>query len=233
MRGYQANANASPFSTADLPKHNVVQVFGEGIVSAQPDKALITLGVITESKNLNEAQQTNSTTMRKVINSLIQLGIPNENIKTVQYTIETLYDYQDGKQLLRGYRVTHMIQVTLSEIALTGRVVDVAVNNGANSVTNIQFSLAHPEIYYNQALALAIRNAQQKAYTISQTLGVRVNLQPTIIRETSQGTVPFTPSPVAFAKMEATPIEPGQLQVKASITAQFSMDSSSDDHAIS
>lgn len=220
-------------SAADVPTRGTVSVNGEGVVNAQPDMALVTLGAITENKDLTAAQQANSAAMTSVINGLLQMGIPNENIKTVQYTIDPVYDYQDGKQLLRGYRVTHLLQVTIPQIPLVGQIVDQAVQNGANSVSNIQFTLAHPEARYNEALSLAIRNAQQKAYTISQTIGAPINLLPQKIRETSQGT-PVPLEPVAYAKVAAaTPIEAGQLQVKATINAQFSIEPTSESHVFS
>lgn len=231
MHSYQPASSMS--GTANLPKQHVIQVFGEGVVTVQPDMAIITVGVVTESKNLSEAQQANSTTMTKVIQSLLQLGIPNENIKTTDYSIDTLYDYESGKQIFRGYRVTHLLQVKINQIALTGQVVDVAVNNGANSISSIHFTASHSDVYYNQALALAIRNAQQKAHTISQTLGVPVNLIPTKVTETPQALPPTPIARITFATAGGTPIEAGQLQIKATIVAQFSLDFTSEYHSFS
>lgn len=70
----------------------------------------------------------------------------------------------DGKQIFRGYKITHLLQITTDHVAQTGNLVDTAVSNGANNVTSIQFTIAHPEFYENQALSLAIQNARQSLY---------------------------------------------------------------------
>src|SRR5690606_20881763 len=99
-----------------------------------------------------QKENTNATT--NIVEALLQLGIPKENIQTTQYSIDIQYDFEDGKQIFRGYKVTHLLQVTVENIEQTGLIVDTAVNNGANTVSNIQFTLQNPDIAYNHALSL-------------------------------------------------------------------------------
>ena len=142
-----------------------MQLYGEGIVTTSPNIATITLGVITESSTVTEAQNKNNQLTKQVIDSLLALGIPNEQIKTVDFRIDILYDYEDSKQTLRGYRVTHMLQISDVDIQSAGTVVDTAVQNGANTVTNINFTVRNPLVYYERALQNAVQDAQDKART--------------------------------------------------------------------
>jgi uncharacterized protein len=203
--------------------HNILELTGEGSVSAPPDMSIITLGVVSEDPTLTNAQQENNETTTKVIQSLISLGIAKENIKTSDYRIETVYDYENGKQTLRGYRVVHLLQVLNHQINQTGVIVDTAVRNGANTVTNIEFKVENPQIYYGQALALALNDAQFKAAELTKEMGVKLNKVPISIQESSQ-TSPVIPLQTAlFAKSEAgTPIQPGKLKITAAIQAKFS-----------
>lgn len=201
---------------------NKVKVNGEGIVSAAPTSSNITLGVITESSTVSTAQNENNQMTTKVIQSLVGIGIPNENIKTVDFRIEILYDYENSKQTVRGYRVVHMLQISDVNIQATGSVVDTAVQNGANTVTSINFTVSNPQVYYAKALENSVKDSQAKARTIANTLGVQLQENPIHIQELSQHSPPMPLQTMMFAKSEAaTPIQPGELTITARIEATF------------
>ncbi|MEI2400821.1 SIMPL domain-containing protein, partial [Paenibacillus phytohabitans] len=183
----------------------------------------ITLGVITESSTVSTAQNENNQITNKVIQALIGLGIPNKNIKTVDFRIEVLYDYENSKQTLRGYRVVHMLQISDVDMQATGSVVDTAVQNGANTVTSIHFTVSNPQVYYAKALENAVADAGRKARTIANGLGVQLQEIPLHIKELSQQSPPIPFQTAMFAKSEATtPIQPGELTITARIEATFS-----------
>ncbi|MFS0863733.1 SIMPL domain-containing protein [Fredinandcohnia sp. 179-A 10B2 NHS] len=201
---------------------NVIKVTGEGTVSVTPDMATVTLGVISENKDLTTAQQENNQQMTQVINSLLQLGISSESIKTTDYRIEMVYDYVDSKQVLRGYRVIHMLQVTTKDISQVGVIVDTAVSNGANTVSNIEFSITTPSTYQNKALTNALSNAKGKAAVLANDLGVTLQSIPYKIIELGQARPPIPFQTTMFAMSEAaTPIQPGELRITATIEAYF------------
>ncbi|UJF34803.1 SIMPL domain-containing protein [Paenibacillus hexagrammi] len=210
---------ASPFFSGG---HKTMEVIGEGTVSAAPNKAIIVLGVISESISLTEAQKENASSVTHIIEALLRLSVPKEHIQTTQYSIDIQYNYEDGKQLFRGYKVTHLLQITNDHIDMTGSIVDTAVKYGANTVSSIQFTMANPEIAYNHALSIAIKNSLLKATTIARTLGVTVHPTPCLVQELSrmQGPTPYHAAPL-YAKSEGTPIQPGELQISASIKANF------------
>ncbi|RXJ04313.1 DUF541 domain-containing protein [Anaerobacillus alkaliphilus] len=199
-----------------------LKVTGEGTISVTPDQANITLGAITENRNLQQAQEENTTIISNVITGLVQLGIRKENIQTVVYRIETLYDYQDGTQIFRGYRVNHQLLIKVEEIDQTGRVVDLAVSLGANSVTNIEFTVAQPEVYYHHALQMALHNATQKALSLTSQLPVNLNPIPYKIEEVSVHPSPPIPyvTPM-LAKAETTPIQPGEITISSTIKVEY------------
>lgn len=212
-----------PIGSPSLPlSWNTIEVTGEGTVSAAPDKAIIVLGAITENVSLTAAQNENAGAVANIVEALLNLAVPKENIQTTQYSIDIQYNYEDGKQTFRGYKVTHLLQITIDKINMTGLIVDAAVKSGANTVSNIQFTLANPEIAYNHALSLAIKNGQLKAITIAETLGVTLHPIPFRVQEISRTKEP-APYPVAalYTQIEATPIQPGQLKISALIKADF------------
>ncbi|MFC0234704.1 MULTISPECIES: SIMPL domain-containing protein [Fictibacillus] len=207
----------------DLTMMNRLIVSGEGSVSAVPDRALLTIGVITENQNLSVAQKDNADKTASVIQTLMSLGIPQSDIQTASFRIEPQYNYENGQQQFRGYRVEHQLQVTVKDIRQTGQAIDQAVANGANSVSSIQFTVSNPDAFYNQALSLAIQNAQQKAISMARALQVTLRPVPLNVQEVSQS-LPPRPVPfqaVMYAQSAETPIQPGENKITASVKIQY------------
>ncbi|MFB5195520.1 SIMPL domain-containing protein [Neobacillus sp. KR4-4] len=222
------NFNSPPLDRNRHPhRSNLIKVSGEGEIDVQPDSALVNLGIITESKQLITAQQQNSAEATKVIDSLIELGITKNHIQTFDYRIESDYDYDQGKQIFRGYKITHILKVIIDDLSIIGKVVDTAVQNGVNYVSNVQFTAKNKELFYQQALVLAVNNASEKAKTIAST--IKVSLKPTPIQIIEGGSTvqPVFNQSATFVKgMTSTPLEPGQIKVKAEVIADFKFTSS-------
>lgn len=199
----------------------VMTMTGNASLSFDPDKVSIQLEVMTENEYLSQGQQENAVKMNQVIQSLLQLGIPKENIQTDAYNINPMYDYIDGKQEFRGYRVSNTITVQIENSDQAGKVIDTAVQNGVNQVSNIQFSIKNKQTSYQQALSAALLDAISKAQIIAETLNI--NFDPTpikIVEESSENSATFK----TFSTMDsgvATPIEAGQIIVRASVNVQF------------
>ncbi|WP_404456450.1 SIMPL domain-containing protein [Oceanobacillus kapialis] len=210
--------------TPPQPRNGLEQtmtVIGNGSVSVAPNMATVEIGVMTENTSLTNAQQTNAAVMNQVIETLLSLGVARENIQTASYTVNPRYDFVDGEQIFRGYQVTNLINVTITDIDQIGRILDAAVEDGANLVNSIQFSVQNSEQYKQQALQEALANAQAKANALATSMQVNLNPIPLRIKEITE-----TP-PIPFSKMAlsaeavATPIEPGELVIDAILEVKF------------
>ncbi|WML45257.1 SIMPL domain-containing protein [Neobacillus sp. PS3-40] len=201
----------------------LLEVVGDGEITIPPNLATINLGVVTEGKELIQAEQENAISITKIINSLLSLGVPKKLIQTFDYRIESEYDFDQGKQLFRGYKVTHLLNVKIEDLNLVGKIVDTSVQQGANYVANVQFTVKNKEAVYQQALSAAIDNALHKAQTIAGSL--KVHLFPTPIQVTEsvgEGARPLINQSVTYVKgITSTQFEPGELIVKARVIAKF------------
>lgn len=203
-------------------KGHVMKITGDGEVAVTPDTASVNIGVITEAYELIEGQQQNSLIVTKVINTLLNLGIPRNDLQTRDYRIEAEYDYDQGKQIFRGYKITHILEVKIEDLLLVGKVVDTAIQTGANYIANFQFSIKNKEAAYQQALSIALLNALEKAKSIASTLQVTLVPTPVLVAEGGREIPPLPIQPVTFVKgMSSTQLEPGQLIIKANIAAEF------------
>lgn len=200
-----------------------ITVSGEGSVFAAPNRATATVGVRTENKNLQNAQAENAEKSNAMLASLQSLGISKEDIKTADFRIDPIYTYEDGKQLFQGYRVTHLYSITIRNLAQAGLLIDTAVENGANEIMNIQFSVSEPQGLYNRALSLAVVDSYNKAQIVARTLGIQTTISPlTITEETQKGSPgPFLVASLNTSNESGTPIEPGRLEIKATVTGTY------------
>ena len=202
-------------------QQRVMTVTGIGSLKTTPDTAQIQLEVRTENKQLNHAQKENAYEMNQIIDSLLKLGIAKENIQTVSYNINPQYNYIEGEQVFRGYEVTNAVSVKTTNIDQVGNIIDVAVQNGANRVSNIQFMVENEQLEYQKALSLALKNALAKAQTISETIQLQLDPHPIKIVEELRA------EPIAYRTFAAkemtgsTPIEQGQITISATVKVQF------------
>lgn len=196
-----------------------MKVYGRGSVMVEPDIAIVTLGVFTEDMELQKAQDENTKTMNRIINTLKKMGIPSKDIQTESYTINPQYDYVNGNQVFKGYRVTHTIKVTIRDLNMVGEVIDNAVKQGANIVNNINFTVSEPFQYYKQALNKAINNSIDKAKTIGEELRVQVSTTPIQIIEKG---IESSIAPTLYKATDAVPpIQTGEIEIVANIEAIF------------
>ena len=197
-----------------------LKVEGKGSIRVQPDTAVVYLGVVTENKQLRLAQEENAAKMTAVLRVLRSMGVPSENIQTQAYHITSQYDFIEGQQIFRGYRVEHMLEVRISDMSSVGGIIDAAVQNGANQVNSINFSVSNPSVYYQQALNAAVDDAIAKAGTLGRELNITVSQVPVQIIEMGYEPGPIVPL-MYQAAAPATPVQPGLIEITARIEAVF------------
>lgn len=208
---------------------NTLTVSGSGEMMTTPDIAQVTVGVMTENADVRRAQQENSRIMDGMIASLLAARIPREDIQTTGYSIYPVYDenVRPFGQKVRFYQVQSMVQVTVRDISRAGEVIDIAVNNGANQVSSVTFSLSpeREQSIRGEVLTMAVRKARTDADVAASATGVTI----TGVKSVNVGQVYI---PVAYdnrysmaAEMKGgagpTPIEPGQVRVTAQVSISY------------
>lgn len=202
-------------------KVRVISVEGNSKFEVKPDYAELQIEVVTQSKDLSEAQRENSVKMNQVIQSLLALNIDRNDIQTAFFNVAPRYDFVEGAQVFRGYEVTNALTVKVSEINNVGIVIDTAIKNGANRISQLEFKLENDSLYYQQALQLALQNAHEKANAITSALRLSYMPVPIDITEvTSGGPILFKSVAVTQSSFE-TPIEQGTITIEATLKVKY------------
>lgn len=194
---------------------------GTGKVKVVPDIAVVILGVITEGTELSAVQQENAEKIQSVIHALARVGVDSKDIETESYSILPQYDFIEGRQVFKGYRVTNTLKTTLSNTEEVGRVIDAAVASGANIVNDVRFVVSNPTRYYKIALSNAIEDAVNKARSIERKLDIVVDKTPIDILEISPGRDVVGERREFVASAVSTPIIAGETEIVARIKAIF------------
>ena len=206
----------------------IISVSGEGIVEAQPDRANISVGVVTRAKNPSEVQTANAKAAASVINSIVALGIERKNISTGNYNFNPIYRHSDnGKRILDGYEASNSVTVIVDDLNLVGRIIDSALNHGANRIDSLNFGLRNKAAHQDEALRLAVLDAKRKAEIVASALGkVIVSVRNVSINHSSIDAPRNYKMARAMAMEDAvaeveTPIESGTLHCSASVHVEF------------
>src|SRR5206468_1748720 len=98
-----------------------ISTVGEGIVTATPNVARVTLGVELTDATLSGAQAQASQRMDQVLQQLRAAGIPDSDIRTVTYNVSPQYDFNNNPAgTLRGYQVQNLVDVRISNTGTLG-----------------------------------------------------------------------------------------------------------------
>lgn len=151
-------------------REKTISVSGQATTSVDPDLLTIRFGIETQEKTAQEALNSNSNMMNKVISALKNAGISEDEISTSSINIHAVYEnYKDEfhgyRSELVGYKVSNIISVETKNLDLAAPIIDGAVSAGVNRVDSVYFSLS-PERYMNlkdKMLEDAVINAKQKA----------------------------------------------------------------------
>lgn len=194
--GLKARNEAREFDFIGVPiERNVITVSGEGRVFGIPDIATIDLGMTVEKKTVAEAQQENTKVMNALVAKLKESGVAKEDIQTNGYSVYPSYDWNDGKQTLRGYTVSQNVHVKIRDLSKVGEIVGAAGMLGANQIGGINFTVDEPEALKDEARAEAIKDAKEKAAVLAAAAGITLEK----VVSFSENTGGY-PGPIYYAK---------------------------------
>jgi len=188
--GYAALSFTNAYSRSIQPSSfRSFAVSGEGKVVVVPDVAQFSFSVITQGGNdLASLQKQNTEKANAAIDFLKGEGVDEEDIKTQQYSVDPRYQRFNCNPVIRngatteicpppeivGYTVTQSVQVKLRDFSKIGGVMAGVVENGANQVSNLDFTLDDPSSAENDARKEAIEEAKRKAEAVAQAGGFRL-----------------------------------------------------------
>jgi uncharacterized protein YggE len=198
---------------------NTITVIGNGKATAAPDMATIEIGVEFPNTDVAAAYSEVNTTIERIIEAIVALGVAREDIRTTGVNI-----YSEGiptpeGQMENRFRVGNRVQVTVRDLSLIESVIDTAVTSGANNIFGLQFGISDPSALEADARVLALDNARERAGQIAENIEVELGDIVSVV-EMNTGAYPMFDGGFGGA---ASVVEPGQLTVNMQVQVTFQM----------
>ena len=208
-------------SWAQAPSPASITAVGNATVSVPPDLARVSFGVVTQSATAQDAATGNATRAAAVVSALQGLVRSNTNIKTISYSLSPVYNNPPAGQspVIVGYTVTNTVEVTLFDLTQIGKVIDTAIQSGANRVQGISFDLQDRNPVIAQALKTAATTARGQADAIATGLKVQTGA----VLHASEGVNVSRPLLAVSTVASSTPVETGVVVVQASVTLEVAI----------
>lgn len=217
-----------------------ITVSGEGKIVARPDIAIFTASVITQAKQVKDAQSENTRRSNAVIEFLKRQGVKAKDIKTTAYNIFPQYQYERTLPCLNfpcppqkppqiaSYEVRHTIQIKVRNLEKIDTLLDGVITSGANQTGSVVFDIDNKDAIVAEARKKAIDEAKEKARILAKNLGVRLG-RIASFSEKSGGPVPIFAQSLRSGEKgvleeEAAispQVEPGEQEIKVNVSITY------------
>ena len=212
---------------------NLILTEGMAEVTGQNDSARISLAVVTEGRNLEQASSENAGKIDAVLKGLKDLRIENLKLKTANYRVSPQKDYKARPPKINGYEVSNTIEVTLEGFEPeplsknVSKIIGKALESGSNDINHIQFYINNKQPLEKDALKHATREAMDRAKTLAEAAGVK--LKRVVSLSTQPIHIPPRPQMLRAAEMKteaaaAPPMEIGESQIRVTVSIAYEIE---------
>jgi uncharacterized protein YggE len=215
---------------SNLANRKTLVVNGNGEVSAAPDQAVVRLGASIQVEQAAVAQARVNEIMQAALTSIEKLSVPRKSIRSSNLTLSPVYSQQRSSSPVEpkvvAYRAANTIEVTVTDLALVGKIIDAGIAAGANELQGVSFTLKNDANQRMEALSAASEEAKVKAAAIAKSLGISLA---GIVEVTEGGVNVISPREfyggprmmMAKSADMSTPVEPGEVRISASVTVRY------------
>ena len=212
---------------AALAEETKLTVSGSGTVLVESDLAIVTMGVREAASDVLEAQSTVNEKIAAIKQALLDAGVQESEINTDSINIYANYDYSGSTEVIVGYTAYNSLSVRTTNIDGVGALIDAAFAAGANTLDSVQFTVQDDTEAQEQALTMAVQDAQRKANVLAAAAGMQISS----IESISESAVYTYDSMRNFAAPEASAADSGAGtlvqaalgSVDASVTMEFEL----------
>jgi uncharacterized protein YggE len=191
-------------------------------VSVEPDQAILHIGFVTQPQDAKSAYAEGTRASNAIIVALKQAGVAESAIRS-----ESQYLDRDWTTKLRKYALHQDWTVKVAP-ERAAEILDAAINAGATSSGQIEWTVKDEKALEAQALDKAAARARANADVLAKGMGVRLG---SLVYVSNQMSAPSFPRPMPMMAMKSADnapqplaIEPHQVSREATVYAVFSIE---------
>ncbi len=200
-------------------------VSGEGRVSAEPDMAVLTLGVTREAQSAKEAMDQTSAAVSDVLKTLADAGIEGRDMQTASLSLSPRWDHSDREKppSVVGYVASNTLSIRVRDLDGLGAVLDDVIGSGANQMNGLSFTMSNPRPIEDEARVKAVQDAKAKALLLAEAAGVTLGPVLTLSEGSSGGPAPIQMRREAMMASDV-PIAAGEVDIRINVTLVFAIE---------
>jgi hypothetical protein len=211
-------------STASVPE---VTAVGTAEIRVSPDRAVVSLAVVTRGRSAATAARSNAERMTALLAALRRQSIPDSSVVTSGFSVALDEPYDEpARREPAQYTARNGVQVTLTQLEAVGALLDTALAAGATAIEDIVFRSSREPAARDSALARAVRNARADAQMVagaaSHDLGKLLEIVVEPNRGVAGGRVAML-SQVVVAGRGATPVIARDIAVSAQVRMRWAL----------
>ncbi|MCA1594118.1 MAG: SIMPL domain-containing protein [Acidobacteria bacterium] len=215
----------------EKPEQRHITVTGEAEINVVPDEVVFDLTISTLNKDLRAAKTQTDERLKGLIALTKRYGVAPEDVQTDYIKLEPRYRGNDETRLFVGYSVRKDLVFTLRDVTKAEGLLSDITEAGVTRINGIRFRTSQLRKYRDQARALAIKAAQEKAIALTAAIGQKIGRAYSIEEEVpnrgyaSQNAMSNT---IEFADGDTAASEGtlalGRIKINARVTVRFELE---------
>lgn len=207
---------------------NGVVAVGTGTVSAEPEMANMVFGVELQGDDPAAIMEEATERIDQAIAAAVEVGVAEEDVRTTGYNlwVETVRDPDTGTptgEVL--YHIWHQVRVKLSDIDRVGDLLGTVVEAGANTVSEVTFTVEDPDALMEEAREEALENAAARAQQMAEGLGLTLGSPVSVMEIGGGGPMALGLGGGGEMMAAAKPsVSPGSLSVSVSVQIVYEIE---------
>lgn len=223
-----------PVAAPAQPQHasadrKTIEISATEKVLVAADIATVKIGYQNLSATKDSAYAENTRTANKIIQAILDTGVPKEAIETESLKLEQEQERYGAKSEPVKYVALQEWQIH-SSASEAQKIVDIAVTAGANQIENVEWSVKDPDELEAKAYAAALNRAKNLAEQTASHMGLKLGEIISIGNSTSRFDREFwRRDGAAMYRMAAAPklamlkLQPGMVEREASVTITYAV----------
>lgn len=221
-----ASASAAAQQT-DQPR--TLGVSGRGEVRAEPDRAVLTLGIESRKPQLEQARADVTKGVESVLKLTREMKIDPKLVRSTRISVQPEYNWDQNarERNLIGYYVSRQVEIELRDLERLGELVERATDLGVNQLGDPLLDSSRRKDLERAAMAQAVADARQNAEVVAKAAGAKLGSARTINVNTEAGAPPM-PLMMRAAALDsgaekAAPYQRGEMTFNATVHIQYDL----------
>jgi uncharacterized protein YggE len=206
-----------------------VSVTGTCTHSVTPDRGAIQVTAEFRDNDLKVASKKATESYERLREGIQRLGLENLELRTSEYQVSQIREWEKDRQVNRGYRARMGLRVVTSSIQKLGEVIALAARDGIQDVGALETFLSDEKLLQEQmgCIQEATKNAKARAEKLAQAAGGKLGSALSLSDSWTQTSPVVMPQMMmargsAMSAQDSSPtVEAGSRQISVTVQAVF------------